>query len=318
MGSAVCPMRAISRFAGGTADDVFIFKTRHYRERGSSAMPPTVMLVVLLAALLHASWNFIVKGTDDKAMAMSAMAIGHAPFAVAALLMAPLPVPASLPWLVAGAGLHVGYQLFLLAAYSAGDLSQVYPLARGVAPLIVAGVSIVFLGVVLSWTEAAAVTIIGCGIMSLTLVRRKDGLRNGRAALLAIGTGGFIAAYSLVDGTGARMAKTALGFYGWLSVLNAIVFAAIMHVRRPGIVIDLWRLHWRLALVAGGGSFCAYAMVTWAFTMAPIALVSALRETSIIFALLLGVLILRERLDLLKLFATLCTVLGLGLLRLGR
>jgi len=281
-------------------------------------MSLTVMLIVLLAALLHASWNFLVKRTDDKAIAMSAMAIGHAPFAVAALLAAPLPRYASLPWLLAGASLHVGYQLFLLAAYRAGDLSQVYPLARGAAPLLVAGVSVVFLGVQLSWAEIAAVVTIGTGIMSLTLVRRSDGLRNGRAALLAITTGGFIAAYSLVDGTGARIAQTALGFYGWLSAINAVLFAAIMHVRRPGIVTDLWRRHWRLALTAGGGSFCAYAMVTWAFTVAPIALVSALRETSIIFALLLGVLVLRERLDLMKLFATVCTILGLGLLRLNR
>ena len=189
-------------------------------------MSPTVMIFVLFAALLHASWNFLVKSRDDKHLSMSAVVLGHTPFAVAALLYAPLPSVESLPYLLAGVMLHVGYQLFLLASYRVGDLSQVYPLARGVAPLIVAGVSVFLLGANLSWIELTAVITIGTGIMSLALVRRSDGLRNGQAALLAIITGGFIASYSLVDGLGAREAGTALGFYGWLSAINGIVFLA--------------------------------------------------------------------------------------------
>ena len=117
--------------------------------------------------------------------------------------------------------LHTGYQLFLLNSYRIGDLSQVYPLARGVAPLIVAGISVILLGINLSQFELAAIVTIGTGIMSLTLARRSDGMRNVRAASLAIITGGFIAAYSLVDGLGARQAGTALGFYSWLSIINA-------------------------------------------------------------------------------------------------
>jgi drug/metabolite transporter (DMT)-like permease len=277
-----------------------------------------VMLVVLLAALLHASWNFIVKNTQDKHFSMSFVVLGHTPFAVAALLFAPLPSFASLPYILAGAVLHVGYQLFLLASYRIGDLTQVYPLARGSAPLMVAAVSVMLLGLHLSWIELTAVIIIGTGIMSLTLVRRSDGLRNGRAAFLALITGGFIASYSLVDGLGARQAGTALGFYGWLSTVNAVMFAAIMGVRRPGIVKRVVFQGWRLALCGGGASFFAYAMVTWAFTVAPIPLVAALRETSIVFALLLGVFVLKERLDLMKVLATVCTMLGVGLLRVDR
>ncbi len=164
----------------------------------------------------------------------------------------------------------------------------------------------------------AAVAIIGTGIMSLTLVSRSDGLRNGRAALLAVTTGVFIASYSLVDGWGAREAGTALGFYGCLSTVNAVLFASIMRVFQPGTVTKVVRRNWQLALRGGGASFFAYAMVTWAFTMAPIPLVTALRETSIIFALLLGVFVLKERLDLMKVFATVCTLLGVGLLRINR
>jgi drug/metabolite transporter (DMT)-like permease len=129
-------------------------------------------------------------------------------------------------------------------------------------------------------------------------------------------TGGCIAAYSLIDGIGAREAGTALGFYGWLSLINGLVFAAIMGIIRPGIVSKVFSDKWRLALKGGGASFFAYAMVIWAFTMAPIALVTALRETSIIFAMLLGVFVLKERLDLMKVLSTALTLLGMALLRL--
>jgi len=277
-----------------------------------------VMIVVLLAALLHASWNFFVKSTEDKHLSMCAVVLGHTPFALVALSISPLPGLESLPYILGGAVLHTGYQLFLLSSYRIGDLSQVYPLARGSSPLIVAGISVTLLGVHLSWMELAAIAAIGTGIMSLTLVRRSDGLRNGRAALLAVITGVFIASYSLVDGWGAREAGTALGFYGCLSTVNAVLFAAIMRVFQPGTVTKVVRRNWPLALRGGGASFLAYAMVTWAFTMAPIPLVTALRETSIIFALLLGVFVLKERLDLMKVFATACTLLGVGLLRLNR
>ena len=281
-------------------------------------MSPMVMIIVLFAALMHASWNFLVKGAGDKHLSMSAVVLGHAPFALAALLCAPLPNLQALTYLLVGVVLHLGYQLFLLASYRIGDLSQVYPLARGSSPLIVAGISVLLLGVPLSWIELTAIIIIGTGIMSLTLVRRSDGLRNGRAALLALVTGGFIASYSLVDGMGARAAGTALGFYGWLSVLNAGIFAVVMRVIRPGTVGTVISRQWRLAICGGGASFFAYAIVTWAFTMAPIPLVTALRETSIIFALLLGVFVLKERLDLLKVLATMCTLIGVGLLRIHR
>lgn len=281
-------------------------------------MPLSVMIVVLFAALLHASWNFLVKRTGDQYHSMSAVVIGHAPFASAALLLAPLPDPAALPFLLAGAVLHAGYQLFLLASYRIGDLTQVYPMARGVAPLMVAGVSITLLDLHLSGIELAAVGVIAVGLMSLAMARRRDGLRNAQAAGLAVITGGFIAGYSLVDGLGARAAGTALGYYGCLSILNAVIFAVIMRVIRPGVVQRVVCQNWRFALSAGGASFLAYAMATWAFTVAPIALVTALRETSIVFALLLGVMVLKERLDLMKVLATACTLVGIGLMRLNR
>lgn len=281
-------------------------------------MSLAVMIVVLSAALLHAFWNFLVKSTEDKYLGVSAVVLGHTPFALAALSFGPLPSPESLPYIFGGAALHTGYQLFLLASYRVGDLSQVYPLARGSAPLMVAGVSAALLGSHLSWLELTAVIIIGTGIMSLALVRRSDGLRNGRAASLALITGVFIASYSLVDGLGAREAGTSLGFYACLSTVNAVMYAAAMRISRPGVVRKVLFQDWRFALCGGGASFSAYAMVTWAFTVAPIPLVTALRETSIVFALLMGVFALKERLDLMKVLATMCTMLGVGLLRVSR
>lgn len=279
-------------------------------------MSLSVMSIVLLAAMLHATWNFLVKNTDDKFLSMGAVVLGHTPFALAAIICSPSPSIESLPYLVAGALLHVGYQLFLLSSYRIGDLSQVYPLARGIAPLIVAAVSVTALGVRLTGIELAAIVVIGTGITSLTLVRRGDGLRNGRAVFFSLMTGGCIAAYSLVDGIGAREAGTALGFYGWLSLINGLIFAAIMRWIRPGTVSKIVTNQWPLALKGGGASFLAYAMVIWAFTMAPIALVTALRETSIIFAMLLGVFVLKERLDLAKVLSTALTLLGMVMLRL--
>ena len=276
-----------------------------------------VMLIVLFAAILHASWNFLIKQKEDKHISMTAVVLGHIPLALVALIFSPFPKFESFPYIIIGALLHTGYQLFLLYSYRIGDLSQVYPLARGVAPLIVAGISVTFLGINLDQIELAAIIIIGTGIMSLTLVRRSDGLRNYRAALLSIATGGFIAAYSLVDGMGARVATTALGFYGSLSLLNALFFAIIIKIIRPGIIKNMIFNNYKLALTGGFTSFTAYALVIWAFTMAPIAMVTALRETSIIFALLLGVFVLKERLDLIKIIASMVTILGVGLLRIN-
>lgn len=281
-------------------------------------MTPTVFLAVLLAALLHAAWNALVKGGRDKMAAMLAITLGHVPPALVALPFVPVPGPVVWPYLAAGVALHLGYQLFLVAAYRLGDLTHVYPIARGSAPLIVALVSLA-LGVTLAPVEWAALGLIVAGILSLSLVRRSDGHRNPRAAA-ALATGAFIAGYSLVDGWGARAAGHALSYWSWAAIGNAVAFTLVTFVVRrdaPGLVLRQPALR-RLALIGGGASFAAYALVTWAFTLAPIALVSALRETSIVFALLIGVGFMGERLDLTKVLSTAMTIAGAALLRLAR
>jgi len=277
-----------------------------------------VFFAVIAAALLHALWNAVIKSGHDKHLGMTAIVVGHAPIAVVIALIVPIPAPASWPYLAVAIVLHFGYQIFLATSYRIGDLTQVYPIARGTGPMLVAVISVAALGVTLSTAELIAIAMIAIGVMSLSLVRQADGLRNRRAALLAFTTGCFIAGYSLVDGLGAREAGTALGFYAWLSLFNAPLFALTMATIKPGV---LRRIHIDALpafLIGGTASFTAYSLVIWAFTQAPIALVTALRETSIIFALLIGVFFLKERLDLAKVASTVITLSGAILLRFAR
>ncbi len=284
-------------------------------------MSVTVFLTVLFAALLHATWNALVKGGGgDKHASMAAVVIGHLPVALLVLPFVPVPDPAGLRWLLAGVGLHLGYQLFLIAGYRVGDLTQVYPVARGTAPLIVAAVSIGLLGVTLTRMELLTTGLIAVGILSLALVRRADGTRNPRAVAMALATGAFIAAYSLVDGIGARESGTALGYWTWAAIGNAVLFSIWTALAKPGLLNRLPRdpRLVRIGLIGGTASFVAYGLVVWAFTLAPIALVTALRETSIVFALLIGVGVLHERLDLAKVASTMITLTGAVLLRFSR
>ncbi len=281
-------------------------------------MTPLVFAAVVAAAALHATWNALVKGNGDKFLSMTAVVLGHVPLALVAILLVPTPARESWPFIAGGVALHVGYQLFLLLSYRIGDLTQVYPIARGSGPLIVAGISVTSLGVVLSQGELLSVTLIAIGIASLVFARGADGLRNHKAAGLALATGCFIAGYSLVDGLGARAAGTAVGYYAWLTTINAAVFATIMGITRPGLLRRVFTEARGVALLGGGASFVAFTIVVWAFTQAPIALVAALREVSVVFALVIGVVFLKEPLNLTKVASTAVTISGAALMKLAR
>ncbi len=281
-------------------------------------MSTTVFIIVLLAALLHAFWNAVVKGGSDKLLNMIAVVLGHMPLALIALIFVDAPAPDSWPYLIIGVLLHAGYQLFLVHAYRVGDLTQVYPIARGSAPLLVTLVSVLFLGVSLSLLQLLAILTIAAGIMSICLVKQQDGVRNHGTAGLALITGCFIAAYSLVDGVGARLASTSLGYYSWLAIGNTVVMLIASLFMRKGILVEVVKSRKTVLIVGGGASYIAYALVIWSFTQAPIALVTALRETSIVFALMIGVLHLKERLNLVKVLSTMTTITGAVMLRFAR
>ena len=249
---------------------------------------------------------------------MACIIIGHAPLALVLLPFFPAPPPESWPYLAGGALFHFGYQLSLLSAYRLGDLTQVYPIARGTAPLIVAIVSVTYLNVELTTMELMAIGLIVIGILSLALVRRNDGQHNPKAAAVALMTGCFIAGYSLVDGLGARITGSAVGFYCWLALINAVVLAIYFRFTKPGTITKMMHEGRKTALFGGTASFIAYALVMWGFTQASIASVTALRETSIVFALLIGVVFLKEPLNLVKVASTALTLTGSMLLRFAK
>lgn len=281
-------------------------------------MSTLVFFAVIGAAVLHAVWNALVKSGSDKKVSMGAVVLGHMPIALILLPFIPAPAFESMPYLAAGILLHFGYQLFLLKSYETGDLTQVYPIARGSAPLIVALFSVTIIGVQLDAIQVLAILVIGGGIISLALVRQENGQKNSQAARLALTTGLFIASYSLIDGQGARISGTSLGFYSWLVLGNGLLMILYLLLRARTALKTIVTKGRHVFLFGGSASFIAYAIITWAFTQAPIALVTALRETSIVFALLIGVLFLKERLNLVKVFSTFTTLVGAVLLRFAK
>jgi drug/metabolite transporter (DMT)-like permease len=281
-------------------------------------MTTTVFTIVLIAAAIHAAWNALIKSSGDKYSATVGLAIGQVPFALGTLLFVPLPNWNCWPYLFAGTVLHVVYYLLLQRSYQTGELTQIYPIARGSAPLLTAVLATVFVGEHLGPTGWLAIGLIVIGLMSLVSVRRLDGIWNNSAAGLALVTGGFTAAYSVVDGIGARVAGTGFGFFAFLAMANAAVLVAVTEARNAGATPRIVRERLKPSILAGGASYAAFGIVIWAMTHAPIALVAALRETSVIFALVIGVGVLKETLNLRKLAATFMTASGVLLLRSAR
>ena len=274
-----------------------------------------VVLAALGAAFLHAWWNFLLKSSSDKVLGMTAVIVGQAPLGLVALVLSPpLPV-ACWPYLAGSLALHMGYQIFLLNAYRHGDLTQVYPVARGSAPLLLTLFTLAFLPDKMGAWGLAGVLLISLGVLYLGGVGR--GVQDFRALWLALLTGLCIASYSMVDGLGARVAGTAAGFFGTQAVLDGLIFAAYVRWRYPRTLRLLPTAGRRVFLIGGSSSFIAYCLVVWACTQAPIAIVSALRETSVIFALVLGGVFLREKIGGGKIIATLVVLAGAVMIRAG-
>jgi drug/metabolite transporter (DMT)-like permease len=234
---------------------------------------------------------------------------------LAALLLPFFAVPAGhvWPWIAASAALHTGYKAFLIGAYEKGDLSQVYPLARGTAPLIVALAGMLFLGEVPPPIRLAAVAAIGGGILLMAAGR---GRLSGTALLLAMATAAFTASYTVVDGYGARLSGDASAFILWAIALDGPLMLAYGALARGKAAPAALRSGWGQGLAAGAMSAGAYWIVVWAFTRAPLALVAALRETSVLFAMLIAAFLLKERIGAVRWAAAALIVLGLVLMRL--
>jgi len=253
-----------------------------------------VFLAVLGAAVMHAGWNAIVKVGLDRFSSILLLSMVQGVMALVLLPFFAAPLAAAWPWVAASALLHIGYKLFLIRAYQHGDLSQVYPLARGTAPLIVALAGAIWLGETMTAGKTAAVAAIAIGVIVMS---RNGGLdRLPRKALLyALGTACFTASYTLVDGVGARIAETASGYVLWMFAGDALGMTGFALATRGRGALARLLPAWRSGLAAGALSLGSYWIAIWAFTLAPLALVAALRETSVLFAMLIGVFVLGER-----------------------
>jgi drug/metabolite transporter (DMT)-like permease len=281
----------------------------------------TVFVAVLLAALLHAAWNAIVKAAPNSYLDTVLVNIFGALTAVVALGFLPLPHAASVPFMIGSAIVHMGYFALVGAAYRHADLSYAYPLMRGTGPLLVSLTSAAFIGEALTGTGYLGVALICGGLLALAV----DGMRRpgapgtalGRGTLFSLANGVVIAAYTYLDGLGARASGAPVSYLLWMLLLTAVPLVGMAFRTHRAALPTYIRLRWRHGLIGGLCTLGAYGLALWAMTLAPIAIVAALRETSIVFATAIGGLLLGERVGVPRVLAVIVVVGGAAVLRLA-
>lgn len=276
-----------------------------------------VMLAVLLGALLHAIWNAMIRGSDNRKLDTVLVVAGAGALMAAMLPFAPLPAPASWPYVIASGAIHVAYFLLLAMSYRHGELSFVYPIMRGSAPAASAIAAALLLAEVPAAGGWLGVALICGGVMLLATDSRRSGSFHGRAALFAFGTAGVIVVYTLVDGIGVRLSDHAASYTGWVFLLTAIPLLTIFLSRDRKATTAYLRLHWRRGLFGGACTLASYALALWAMTRAPIALVAALRETAVIFGVLIAALVLREHITRIRYLSILIVCAGAAAIKLA-
>lgn len=252
-------------------------------------MSTTVLLIVLLAALLHALWNALVKTSADRAITLGLVATGHCLPAFALMPFVPIPATEAFPFIIASTVIHWAYYYFLNVSYRFGDLSLIYPIARGTAPVMVALGAMVWADESLSLWAWIGILTVSAGIMVLAAIRHGD----ERGIVAALVTSAIIAAYSVVDGIGIRVSGTPIGYVVWLFAAEIFV-AVFVFATRFERAASIGQRALFLGLSGGLISGLAYGLALFAKTLAPIGIVSAVRETSVIFAALIGVMWLGE------------------------
>lgn len=288
-------------------------------------MSPTVVAVVLCGALLHAVWNALVKGGRDPFFGSVLVASGAALLSLPLLPLLSQPHAASWPYLGASTVIHFAYYGLLAAAYRHGDMSHAYPLMRGSAPLLVAVASVPLLGEHLSPMQYAAVACISGGMFGLWFAAAPATSRAptttpeapARASAFALLNALVIAAYTLIDGMGARASGAPASYVMWLHVLSAAGLLAWCALRCPRQLRDYAQKHWRIAILGGAGTLGSYGLALWAMTVAPLAAVAALRETSILFAALIARFFLGERIGRKRAVAIAAIATGAVLMRIA-
>lgn len=279
-------------------------------------MTPTVALAVLISALLHAIWNSLAHNVDDRLVGFALIGVVDMVGGGALALMTGLPPAGAWPFIVASAALHVAYNLLLLTSYQLGEFSQMYPLARGTSPWIVALISVTVLGDDLPLGELVGVVAISVGLIALVFIGGRPQGRDAPALTAALLTGVMIAAYTVVDGLGVREAPLA-AYIGWMFLLQGPPIAVLAVIRRRGRLGPAVRESAGAGITGGVISLTAYSIVLWAQTSGALAPIAALRETSIVFGALIGAVFLGEKLGSRRAIASAVVLVGVVLISLG-
>lgn len=277
-----------------------------------------VLAAVLCGALLHASWNALVKSSTDKTLDTALIHVLCSLIALPVLLVIGPPEAKAWPFIIGSLVVHIGYYFALAGAYRHGDLGLTYPLMRGSAPVLVALASAALLGESLSPLAWGGVLAVSGGVL---LLGASAGLmRHGKAVVFALSNAVIIAVYTVIDAKGARTADHVAQYVAMLFVLDGWPFAALVFAQRRDQVAamrDYARRRWPIAAVGALASLGSYAIALWAMTVAPVAMVAALRETSVLFAALIGVAFLGEKWTPQRVAGTVAIVSGVMALRLG-
>jgi drug/metabolite transporter (DMT)-like permease len=283
-----------------------------------------VTAAVLGSAVLHATWNALAKAVKDHLVGFVALNLSAGAVCLLVVPFVTAPARRAWPYLAVSVVLHVGYQALLLQSYRVGDLSQVYPIARGTAPLLVALLAVPLADERLGAVQFAGVVAIGGGLISLAHVRGWLTAGSARgvpgpppALVFAFATGLLITAYSMVDGLGVRRAESALGYAAWLVLIESVSIPVFALVRERARVRRAWRATWRLAAFGGVLSVTAYAIVLWAQTQGALAAVTALRETGVIVAAVIGAVVFHEHFGRRRVVAAVLVAAGVVLLNVG-
>ncbi|MFB7516341.1 EamA family transporter [Streptomyces sp. NPDC056144] len=279
-------------------------------------MTPLVTLAVLVAAVTHASWNAIAHAIKDQLISFTLISGGGVLIGAATALFVPLPAPEAWPYLLTSAALHIGYYALLMRSFTLGDFGQMYPIARGTAPLVVTVLAAAFLHEVPSGWQLLGVAVACAGLTGLALwgIRGADARPQWPALLAAGATGLSIALYTVVDGIGVRASGTSLGYIAWLMVVQGLAIPAYALCTRRATLLPALRRYATRGLTGATLSVTAYALVLWAQTQAPLAPIAALRESSVIVGAAIGTVFFKERFGGPRIAAAGLMVLGIGLM----
>ncbi|WP_329541578.1 EamA family transporter [Streptomyces sp. NBC_01358] len=279
-------------------------------------MTPLVAMAVLTAAFTHAGWNALAHAIKDQLLSFTLIAGGGVLIGAAAACFVPFPAAEAWPYLLVSAALHVAYMLLLMRSFTLGDFGQMYPIARGTAPLVVTVLAAVFVGERPDGWATAGVAVASAGLVGLALwgIRGTGKRPHWPAIVAALATGLAIAGYTTVDGVGVRASGSSLGYVAWLMILEGLAIPLYaLHRRRSALPAQL-RPHAVRGLLGAALSVTAYGLVLWAQTRAALAPVAALRESSIIVGAAIGAVFFKERFGTPRIAAAGLMVVGIGLM----